>query len=342
MDLALPVDYTPRFTCIYNLSGTAGTRLASGKVFRRIGSNFQNWDKVIRHQITADEGKDLCQIDQAGADALIVAWECEDRDFRALFRHGIKPHIYVAMHIFWQHWVKALDGTEESFKRMYLKCPIGELTKAPGWKTLSSIIKSHETYYYLGKKTCHSCNYGMYAKTFAMAIIRETQGKVVVTPAEAERFINAYHRLFPEIHVWHRHIDVLLKKRPPILYDLFGYPFYVTANNNDKTEREAYSAIPRNTVATITNMAFTEIWNKIADKDPLFEGVDLLQNGHDSILLQGPSNRIKEIGVACRGIMEKDLVSSRGEKFKMRTGIGYGKNWGPYHAEVNPEGINEE
>ena len=41
-----------------------------------------------------------------------------------------------------------------------------------------------------------------------------------------------------------------------------------------------------------------------------------------------------------RAAIEVDLVSSRGEKFKMKSGVSVGKNWDKY-SEENPLGMRE-
>jgi len=39
--------------------------------------------------------------------------------------------------------------------------------------------------------------------------------------------------------------------------------------------------------------------------------------------------------------MEQELISSNGEKFRMRSEAQVGRNWGPYKQDKNPEGLKE-
>ena len=48
----------------------------------------------------------LLQRDQSGAEALIVAYDSEPRDYRQLFIHNVKPHVYVALKLFKDVWAR--------------------------------------------------------------------------------------------------------------------------------------------------------------------------------------------------------------------------------------------
>src|SRR3977135_515890 len=96
----------PRNSCIWKLAGTDTFRLASSCIMMNFmtkeerGTNLQNIPHGMRKIYIPDEGKILVQVDQSGAEALIVAYLCEPGLFRDLFLNGIKPHTYVAMHVF--------------------------------------------------------------------------------------------------------------------------------------------------------------------------------------------------------------------------------------------------
>jgi DNA polymerase-1 len=84
-----------------------------------------------------DSGYTIIDIDQAGADAQVVAWESEDEALKAKFRSGKKVHALNAIDIF---------GT-----------PAG-----PDGK--------REPYYTRAKVGVHATNYGAGARTVAMAL----------------------------------------------------------------------------------------------------------------------------------------------------------------------------
>ena len=152
-----------RTTAYYNIAGTKFYRLASKKFFGK-GSNLQNIDKANRKLYLADEGYVLNQRDQSGAEALIVAYLCRDGNFRSLFKNGIKPHTYVALHLFKHVWQEKInEGSLDIQCSIDELCntPIPLLNKNPYWKPLNKLIKSSDDwppsqrYYYHSKQTCH-------------------------------------------------------------------------------------------------------------------------------------------------------------------------------------------
>lgn len=162
-----------RDSCAWIIAGPKTYRLASkqilpkrqehnGKIKRiGFGGNLQNLEKSAREVYIADEGKMFSQTDQAGAEALIVAYLCEAGAFRQLFIHGVKPHVYVAMHVFKDIWQKKMAGREGFDINDIIRTPIQALKSNPFWKELDSLIKDSDNwsldqrYYYLAKQTCH-------------------------------------------------------------------------------------------------------------------------------------------------------------------------------------------
>ena len=189
-----------RTTTLYLLAGPKTFRRASKTLFRErnkkttgYGGNLQNWEVGLRRIITSDGWSSLIenklkyflqtgdltiftdeelntiriliQRDQSGAEALIVSYECDFRDYRKLFINNIKPHVYVGLKLFVEIWKEKAkehglavgDGDIDK-----LNCTAIEHLKAnPHWKSLDKLIKSsdnwslQERYYYLAKQTCH-------------------------------------------------------------------------------------------------------------------------------------------------------------------------------------------
>ena len=75
----------PRVSTYYNVSGTKTFRLASKAIFGIYGTNLQNWEKSLRKLIIPDDGYKFVQVDQSGAEALVVAYLCKHGNFRDLF-----------------------------------------------------------------------------------------------------------------------------------------------------------------------------------------------------------------------------------------------------------------
>lgn len=168
-------------------------RRSSRQIFKKWGSNLQNVEKSQRaiyqadgysddlrgrckywletgdHSVFTPEELDklrvMLQCDQSGAEALIVAYEAEAADYRQLFIHGVKPHVYVALKLFKNIWSKKCKEYNlpigESDIDILDLTPIPKLKNDPNWSQVDKLIKSSdnwkssERYYYLAKQTCH-------------------------------------------------------------------------------------------------------------------------------------------------------------------------------------------
>lgn len=146
-----------RITCAYVITGTKTFRLSSRKLLGVFGTNTQNWNKRTRRLIVAPSGYSLVQVDQAGAEALVVAYIAQHGKFRDLFLNKIKSHTYVAAHLFQRVWEAELGSSIGDI----LCAPIAEVRNQRLWKELERAIKKSDDnppsrrYYYLAKQTCH-------------------------------------------------------------------------------------------------------------------------------------------------------------------------------------------
>jgi hypothetical protein len=339
-----PIDYRkhPRFSCLYKISGTETFRLSSTKILSskrknvvhgNWGDNAQNKDKNIRYIWIPDEGRKFGQFDQAGAEALIVAYECKPGKFRDLFLYDVKPHTYIAGKIFINRWRLDFPYVDE----IYL-IPIKEIKNHPGWKVLADAIAASDNepmrYYYLGKKTVHGGNYDMRGNTMVTVILEETDGAVNISSNEGDRFIQTYHTTFPEIRRdFHLGCVDEATKNQGIIRNLFGFPREFTGHWGDGTFREMFAFKPQSTVGSITNIALTKIQEDIWDNNIPYKDwqLDILQNGHDSGLFQWRDDPgvDKEIIPYIKPHFEPELISSRGEKYKMKSEVQTGYNWKP-------------
>jgi hypothetical protein len=323
----------PRNTCHWSPGGTKTFRNKSGMLIGDIGSNLQNPSDDICRIYVPDEGKVFIQVDCAGAEALIVAWECDDARFRQLFKYGIKPHTFVAMNLFAPEWKK-----EQPYDVKHLcSLPIPELAIHPEWKALAKVIKNYHERYFIGKKTCHSFNYCKTAASFRFDVLKESEGKVALTLAQSELFEGIYHFLFPEIKRWQKKTEEIIKTTRT-LRNLFGYPMHFGGHITDKIIREGVAWVPQSTVGIIGMNGFRDMQRFIELNNKPW---DVLNNKHDSVLVQAPENAWEEPARLLSEMMSVKLVSTNGEEFQMKTEVSVGKNWGKWDAEDNPDGMKE-
>lgn len=367
-----------RNTTLYKIAGTKFFRLSSGKwpwyMGQQIGTNLQNIEKSMRQIYVPDNYaeelepkykqflenfdlsvfteeeldyvKCLAQTDQSGAEALIVAYLCRPGNFRDLFLYKIKPHVFVAMHVFAKVWQEKLGATGLDIKfdiNTFLKCAVKDLTKLPYWKELDNIIKdsdnwgAKERYYYIAKMICHASNYGMRAGAFQLNVLEKSRGKIILSKQEAERYLTIYHDLFPEIREWHQEVREQVESTK-VLYNLFGFPIRFTTKIDETNIKDCFSAVPQSTVGCITNVAYTKLQTYIEDTHS--NDVDMLANTHDSYVGQSLLRNYLTFARKQKEYIEQELTNFRGEKFRMRSETGIGFNWNS-HSKKNLLGLKQ-
>jgi hypothetical protein len=335
---------TPRNTTSWGIATANTFRNESKALFKRpgykgIGTNLQNPSDRICQLYIPDTGKIFVQADQSGAEALIVAYLCTNGNYRLLFEHSIKPHTYIALRAFPTEWYKTFDRTLIDI----LCCtPLDKLTSNPSWKEVSTFIKDANQVggqglqYYLGKKACHSFNYKKQAQTFIFDILKDSEGKIVLNLKDGQYIYDIYHSLFPEIQEWHRDQEAYLRQTRE-LRNLQGYPRKFFGAFTDKFFREAISFVPQSTVGTITNIAFVELQRQIEAENLPY---DLLNNKHDSILMQVPIECLEDGARRLKKVLTPTLVSPRGEVFTMKAEVAAGYNWSKADNKHNPTGLS--
>lgn len=359
----------PRNTTLWKLGGTDTFRLASTALWKNwaqeCGTNLTNIEKSMRKIYYADDGKLLCQVDQSGAEALVVAYLCRAGRFRDLFLNGVKPHIFVAMNVFlekWQILCKDLDVLDFSIT------PIRELTQKEGWSVLRKIIadsdnwKPSERYYYIAKMICHASNYGMKGGAFQLNVLEKSRGQIVLSKKQADDYLNRYHSLFPEITDWHRDVINQIKQHR-MLFNLFGFPRPATGFFDEFDAKDWIAWAPQSTVGCITHIEITheqlyiDATHRVNTVHPVGKlpapvvycldtfgsaraDWDILGNNHDSSLTQAPEDDIMRLAKVKNHLMCQELTSPRGEKFNMRAEAQIGRNWAP-KKDTNPDGLVE-
>jgi len=343
----------PRNTTLYKIAGPETFRLSSKTLFARksssfgpafdgYGTNLQNIEKYIRAIYIPDKGKLFLQRDQSGAEALIVAYLCKPGRFRDLFIYGVKPHVFVALHLFKEQFIEKEPSLKDVIYKA-TKTEIKELGNLNKWNEVDFLIKdsdnwsSKERYYFIAKAACYLANYEGHGHALRLSILEKSEGAIVLTDKEGEEYLQFYRTLFPEIVNWRYGIDQKVRVSK-VLYNLFGHPREFTQNLKDNF-RDCYAFIPQSTVGVITHIAITKMQQYIEEHNLDW---DILQNNHDSFLVQSPILEWRHCAEKMKEFIEIDLISPYDKTpFKMRSGLTIGKNWGPYHETKNPCGLIE-
>lgn len=289
----------------------------------------------------------MLQVDQSGAEALIVAYDCEAGDYRQLFKNNIKVHVYVALKLFkdiWQEKMREKGGVDLNVESIS-STPITKLRLNPNWKELDLLIKDsdnwslQERYYYLAKQTVHSSNYDIQWAMFIMNILEKSGGKIVIKREQGEFFLNTYRALFPEIPDRNRRVRMQVD-RSKMIFNMHGHPYIVTNYNIlESTYKELFAWGPQSTVGEITRIAFSNLQRFIEMESKRW---DILQDNHDSYLVQCPLLDVKECSLKMQEFMNQRLVSPiDGEEFNMKSECQVGFNWSGHKKEINELGLRE-
>jgi hypothetical protein len=294
----------------------------------------------MRRIYIPDKGKIFVQCDQSGAEALIVAYLCREGKFRDLFLYNIKPHVYVALHMFKDKW-KEHDSSLDIDGICLLEPK--DITKHEQFKRIDTLIKSSDNwpsqhrYYYLAKQTCHSSNYGIKGPTFQMNVLEKSNGKIALSKYEAAYFLAFYRGMFPEIPRWN-YETMLEVTKTRTLRNLFGHPRYFHGAFSDALYREAYAFVPQSTVAEITHKAYAALQFYIEDSKL---DIDLLANTHDSYLVQCPIGTELITAKLLTRFMNQTLKGPWGDTFQMKSEVAAGYCWAPYKPKTCENGLKE-
>jgi len=192
----------------------------------------------IRKFYIPDPGHLIFDVDLAGADAQIVAWEANDEPLKQAFRDhaaGRGPKVHCVNS-------KAIFGAKAG----------------PDGKT--------DPYYTYAKMGVHLTNYGGTAPTCALALH--------ISRREAEDFQNEWFRLHPAIRAWHNKVlDQLAATRT--VTNPFGFS-RTYFERIEGLLPEALAWVPQSTVAIVINTAWNRIVRQLKEAQILLQVHDSL------------------------------------------------------------------
>ena len=193
----------------------------------------------VRRFYTPDPGYIIWDVDLAGADAQIVAWEANDQPLKQAFLDyqagiGMKVHCVNAISIF------------------------GEQKAGANGKT--------DPYYSRAKAGVHLTNYGGKPATCASAL--------KISLAEAAHFQRMWFQLHPAIAEWHERVLHDLHTTRSVT-NKFGF----TRRYFDRLDNllpEALAWVPQSTVAIVINTAYNRIHRQLPNSHILLQVHDSL------------------------------------------------------------------
>ncbi len=327
----------PRFVTTFKVAGPKSYRLAAAKFMGEYGGNAQNPAECVLRLLTARAGCRFVQPDQSGAEALIVANLAPSGRYRSLFAASIKPHTFLALHLFYhthpEWFVDCLPA------KVYIdeKDPI-KLAALPHWKTVNYRITQTAVPYYIGKRTAHARSYKMGWKTFQNSVLKDSEGALALTAAQCKTFLAMFDYLFPEIATWQNEV-IFTYRADRELFNLFGYPRRFERTFSHGYDREAISWIPQSTVGCLSTEAILLVEDYIFTHKKAW---NLLNQKHDSILYEVPFEDVDECARVSRdAIRSFELTGRDGIKFRMKSEVKVGENWANFDKETNVKGMKD-
>ena len=178
-------------------------------------------------------------------------------------------------------------------------------------------------------------NYSMGWKTFQELILKETDGRVVLSAAECKRLLNSYFDLFPEVKVFQATFDKHAQEFTPFA-NLFGWTITCIQRYTAAVGRTCISWGPQSTVGVATIVAAQRFQEYIEREGKQWNILNIV---HDSILAEAPAEEIFEAARVLAECMTFTFTSPV-DGWQCTIGVekSVGDNWGKYDDD-NPAGL---
>lgn len=221
----------------------------------------------IRKMFKADYNQIVIDVDLAGADAQVVAWEAKDEKLKNAFRKGLKVHVQNAIDVWGDEFIEIKEKSDAEKANKDPKAAAGP------WE------KKYAKKYYEIKRGVHGTNYGASAGALC-AILGWTR-------AEATRFQSIWlDREHPEIRQWHRNTEEQLQKTRMVV-NAFGFR-RVYFDRIDSLLPQALAWVPQSTVAIVCVMGLLQVRRALPWARPRLQV-------HDSGVLSIPRHKKSEL-----------------------------------------------
>lgn len=225
----------------------------------------------IKKMFIPDPGMVIADCDLDRADLQVVVWEADDDDLKRRLRLGVDLHIINGLEAF------GLPVPPED-----------ELVE--GHPQYPEHLAKYATVRQQAKGFIHGTNYGGKPATMSKTLNS--------TVKEAERAQRLWFSAHPGIKHWHLRIERMLQT-DGFITNRFGYR-RVFFERPDGILPQALAWVPQSTVAIVTNRALMQCENNI-------DGVEVLLQVHDSIVMQFPRKRMAELMPQIKAAMEQTI-----------------------------------
>lgn len=304
--LRTEIDPDGRFRTSYNIAGTTTGRFSSSYTEYGFGGNLQNIEEALRRVFIADRGKKMAYLDAAQGESRVVGaitWNLfKDGRYLDACESG-DLHTNVAK-LCWP----ALPWTGNAREDR-------KIAEAPYYR--------HYDRRFMCKKIGHGTNYGGKPNTLSR------QAKI--DQRAIEEFQPNYFVAFPAIPRWHGWVRNQLMEVGQLTSLTGRRRWFFGRRDAEDTWRAAVAFDPQGSLADIVNGGLLRVWRA--------GEVELLQQGHDAILIQYPEDREDELIPRVKECLRHELELRHGRSLIIPFDCKTGWNWGNFNESKNPFGL---
>lgn len=277
------------------------------------GGNLQNIPKkgdegkAIRSLFIPDSGKIMFAADYRQAEAMVVAWLCEDLQMINAYLNGEDVH-----------WLKTRELFGILSSIVYDKKTGGTIMYRDRFTNEEHSLTELRD---LGKIAKHAGNYGEGPYRLQGQLAQEgfhlsfSACKAIIQKVKDDPFVSS----------WQRRVREQIKATRT-LTSCYGRKRYFMGRLNDSLFRAAYAFDPQNTVGEMTEVSIREVWRR-------FPYIDPLMNVHDEGIYQVDPSRLEEAMADVKSVMEQPLIIN-GRTLVIPVDFKVGPSWGELEEVV--------
>ena len=340
--LKTQIDRDQRMRTNYNITGTNTGRLASSMNEFGTGTNLQNVNRKLRYPFVADPKMYMFNIDLEQADGRNVGAICWN-----LFLDMPREEIYqlakddprLARYVKDDQWIgpvgrelagaylDACEGGDLHTTVCHMVWPdLGWPEDEAAWKSYCDGIIAHgqDSHRQLSKKGGHGTNYYGTPRTMAKHLYMPV--KLIAN------FQDEYFGAFPAIPLWHNYTIREILNYGCVTTPFGRRRFFFGRAKDASTHRKAIAYAPQSMTGEQIDRGLSQVWKALPQ-------VQLLNQVHDSILLQFPWRQIDVLPEKILDVMQVRLTLKGGREFVVPLDAAGGWNWGYENAKLNPYGL---
>jgi len=303
--LETEVDPDGRIRTSYNIAGTTTGRFSSSFNDFGTGGNLQNIEERLRRIFIPDEGMKFANIDLEQADSRNIGALCwnvhRDPTYLDACESGDLHTTVARMSRPNLPWTGDLRENRAIAERPYYR---------------------HHSLRHMCKVLGHGTNY--MGSAFEMARHTKIEQSVI------KEFQELYFRTFPAIPHLHEWVKKELVERGYLVTPLLRKRWFFGKRDENDTLKQAVAFLGQSMTADEMNYAMVKVWG--------LGTVQLLLQGHDSLLVQYPEEKENEILPQVLEAMRVPVELEGGRTFCVPVDVKVGWNWGNKAAD-NPDGL---